>query len=43
MVDYGKSDKMIKISDKADKPKLTTDSIFLSLLEIELYQKLCMV
>ena len=26
MVDFGKSDKMIKISGKVDKPTLTTDS-----------------
>ena len=25
MVDFGKSDKMIKISEKVDKPTLTTD------------------
>ena len=27
MVDFGKSDKMIKISEKGDKPTLTTDTI----------------
>ncbi len=38
MVDFSKSDKMIKISGgKGDKPTLTTDLIFYSLLEIELH------
>ena len=41
MVDFGKSDKMIKISGKVDKPALTMDSailIFRSLLKKELHQ-----
>ena len=41
MLDSGKSDKMIKkkkISGKVDKPALTTDSIFSSLLKKELPQ-----
>ena len=38
MVNFGKSDKMIKISRKVDSPKLTTDSIFPFLLEIEPHQ-----
>ena len=40
MVDFGKSDKMIKISGKVDKPILTTDSamIFRSLFKEELHQ-----
>ena len=39
MVDFGKSDKMIKISGKVNKPTLTTDLvIFRSLLERELHQ-----
>ena len=41
MVDFGKSDKMIKISGKLDKPILTTNSalIFCSLFKKELHQK----
>ena len=35
MVDFNKSDKMIKISRKVNKPILTTDLIFHSLLEKE--------
>ena len=40
MVDFGKSYKMIKVSGKVYKPKLTTDSamIFRSLLKKELLQ-----
>ena len=41
MMEFGKSDKMIKISGKVDKPTLTMDSavlIFRSLLKKELLQ-----